>query len=196
MFGSRRPGSGGSQCQNHGCKDSRCSSASASTSSYPAGGALGQPPSSQQSNNARVAQPGMEMMPTSSHVGLAGLPLGGGGGGGGGGLGLLGVGADIEESLKGAPPDVLAAAERLSLIPSAMLGAGAGGGMAGVGVVNTAPGAESTDTGELSVSPPAAHPCTHAPTYPRAPYPRAGRSFVSNFDRWWWFLSGSSTIGS
>lgn len=86
------------------------------------------------------------MMPTSQQpAGLAGLPLGDDGGGG-----FLGVGPDIEESLKGAPPDVLAAAERLSLISPMMLGAGAGG-MGGV--VNTAPGAESTDTGTLSVSP-------------------------------------------
>lgn len=86
--------------------------------------------------------------------GLAGLPLGGGGDG----IGLMGVG-NIEESLKGAPPDVLAAAERLSLIAPMMAGAGAGGGGGGVmdkdgmaGVVRTAPGAESTDTGALSVS--------------------------------------------
>lgn len=87
--------------------------------------------------------------------GLAGLPLGGGGGAGG----LTGVG-NIEESLKGAPPDVLAAAERLSLIAPMMAGAGAGGGGGGgvmdmdgmANVVRTAPGAESTDTGALSVS--------------------------------------------
>lgn len=153
LFGSRRSGS---QCNSHGrqCSDNQCPSAAAAaaaaTPSYPAGGALGQ---AQQSSNTRVVQPGMEMMPTSHQpVGLGGLPLGsdGGGGSGGGGGGFSGVG-NIEESLKGAPPDVLAAAERLSLISPMMLGAGAGaGGMDGV--VRTAPGAESTDTGVLSVS--------------------------------------------
>lgn len=152
LFGTRR--AGGGQCKNHGCKDSQCASsaaaAAAATPSYPAGGALGQ--------STRIVQPGMEMMPTSHQpVGLAGLPLGGDGGG----EGLLGMGisTEIEESLKGAPPDVLAAAERVGLISPMMLGAGAGAGAGGIGggmggVVNTVPGTESTDTGVLSVSPP------------------------------------------
>lgn len=87
----------------------------------------------------------MEMMPTSTSSQLAALPVGGES------SGLIGVGGDLAESLKGAPPDVLAAAERLSLISPMMLGAGGGGGDGG-DVVRTAPGAETTDTGELSVS--------------------------------------------
>lgn len=127
--------------------------------SYPAGGALGQGQQSSSSSSTRVAQPGMEMMPTSQQQpsGLDGLPLGGGGDGGGDGGGTIGM-ENIGQHLQGAPADVLAAAERLSLISPMMLGAG-GGGAGGVmdmdgmgGVVRTAPGAESTDTGLLSVS--------------------------------------------
>lgn len=65
---------------------------------------------------------------------------------------IVGGGESVEEKLKGAPADVLAAAQRLSLIPT-------GPGMRSSaakddGVVRTAPGFESTDTGELSVSGP------------------------------------------
>lgn len=129
--------------------------------SYPAGGALGQAQvaGSGSSGSATVSQPGMEMMPTTQQQpsGLDGLPLGGGGGGPGGLGGIIGI-ENIEEHLKGAPADVLAAAERLSLISPMMLAA-QGGGAGGVmdvdgmgGIVRTAPGAESTDTGVLSVS--------------------------------------------
>ncbi|CAM9703041.1 unnamed protein product [Ectocarpus sp. 12 AP-2014] len=150
FFGSRRAGN--QQCRSgQQCSHGNCSSANASAS-FPAGGALGQ----SQGSIATTVQPGMELMPTlqQQQGGLAGLPLGGGAGAGG----LIGVG-NIEESLKGAPPDVLAAAERLSLIAPMMAGAGAGGGGGGGGlmdmdgmanVVRTAPGAESTDTGALS----------------------------------------------
>lgn len=158
LFGTRRQGNGGHShgsgqkcCNNHGPPG-------AAMPAYPAGGALGQAHDNNNSSggDARVVQPGMEMMPTLSQVpgGLAGLPLGDDGlAGGGGGGGLMGVG-DIEESLKGVPPDVLAAAERLSLISPMMLGGGVGG-VGADGVVRTAPGAEATDTGELSVSHPA-----------------------------------------
>ncbi|CAN0377282.1 unnamed protein product [Pylaiella littoralis] len=159
FFGGKR---GGNHSHSHGpgqqCSHDHGSAAAAGGGmlSYPAGGALGQGQQSSSSSSTRVAQPGMEMMPTSQQQpsGLDGLPLGGGGDGGDGG-GTIGM-ENIGQHLQGAPADVLAAAERLSLISPMMLGAG-GGGAGGVmdmdgmgGVVRTAPGAESTDTGLLS----------------------------------------------
>lgn len=161
----RRCGGPGQQCSHGQCPSAAAAAAAAGAGgvpSYPAGGALGQTHDgssiiSSNSNSTRVTQPGMEMMPTMQQQqpsGLDGLPMGGGTG-----AGILGM-ENIEEHLKGAPADVLAAAERLSLISPMMLAA-EGGGMAGggvmdmddmAGVVSTAPGAESTDTGVLSVS--------------------------------------------
>lgn len=143
FFGGRRGSHGGSthahsntaavpRAGGHShCSGHQCNHGPAAGPAHPyapsAGGALGQ------GAQTTVVQPGMEMMPSALH----------GMGGGGGALGgLLGV-SDLEGSLAGAPPDVLAAAERLSLVASS-------GGEGGV--VRTAPGAESTDTGELSVS--------------------------------------------
>ena len=82
----------------------------------------------------------MEMLPTSAGgmPGLAGSDDKGVGA-------LLGV-SDFEESLRGAPADVLGAAERLSLIRPTM-----GAGMEGT-VVRDVPGEENTDIGTLSVS--------------------------------------------
>lgn len=149
LFGNRRDGSGahghanttshyhgpGQQCShNHGPSSSAAGSHEQQhyhRQHQAAGGALGQ------QGQTRVAQPGMEMMP--SGIG------GGGGGGGRGGVGGLGGMGDLGASLQGAPADVLAAAERLSLISPMM-----GGDLRGV--VSTVPGMESTDTGALSVS--------------------------------------------
>lgn len=85
-------------------------------------------------------QPGMEMMP------MNGFGVGPGAGGGSALASLTGTKnmQELQESLKGAPADVLAAAERLSLIPS--------NADVGSSVVRTAPGSEDTDTGMLSVS--------------------------------------------
>lgn len=106
-----------------------------------AGGALGQG----ENSSATVVQPGMELMPTTAFGGH-GAGVGVGGVGGGGALGsMIGGGQNLKElheTLQGAPPDVLAAAQRLSLIPMTV----------DPTVIRTAPGAESTDTGMLSVS--------------------------------------------
>lgn len=159
----RRCGGPGQQCSNGQCPSAAAAAGAGGVPSYPAGGALGQAHESNSiissnNNSTTVTQPGMEMMPMMQQhqpSGLDGLPLGGGAG-----EGILGI-ENIEEHLKGAPADVLAAAERLSLISPMMLGAeGGGAGAAGgvmdmdgmAGVVSTAPGAESTDTGVLSVS--------------------------------------------
>lgn len=103
-----------------------------------AGGAIGR--TDQITSNTTVAQPGMEMMPP-SHGGMVA------GGAPGFRTGVLaGMSqSEVEDALKDAPADVLAAAQRLSLINSTM-------GMDVGGVVQTAPGSESTDTGMLSVS--------------------------------------------
>lgn len=96
----------------------------------------------------------MEMLPTSAG-GMPGLP-----GGDEKSMGaLLGV-SDFEESLRGAPADVVGAAERLSLIPPTLeggLGGGLGGGVGVRGgvegmVVRDVPGEANTDIGTLSVS--------------------------------------------
>ena len=66
---------------------------------------------------------------------------------------VLGV-SDFEESLRGAPADVVGAAERLSLIPP-MSGGGLGGALGGGAegmVVRDVPGEANTDIGTLSVS--------------------------------------------
>ena len=96
-------------------------------------------------------QPGMEMLP----MGAGGMPgLDGGEAKGLGGL----LPSDLEESLRGAPDDVLAAAARMSLIPPTIgsgLGVGVGGEMRrglGGAVVTDVPGEENTDVGRLSVS--------------------------------------------
>ncbi|CAN0011864.1 unnamed protein product [Laminaria digitata] len=127
--GSHSHGPGGQQCNhNHGPSPPH---------RQPAGGALGRGP-------PRVVQPGMDMLPTSAG-GMPGLA-----GGDAKGMGaLLGV-SDFEEGLRGAPADVLGAAERLSLIAPTM-GAGLGGGVGvGGGVVRDVPGEENTDIGNLS----------------------------------------------
>lgn len=135
----RRPchsqGSGQKQCcQNHGRTQGH-----RPVSLMPsAGGALGR--TDQITSNTTVAQPGMEMMPP-SHGGM----VAGGAPGFRPGV-LAGMSqSEVEDALKDAPADVLAAAQRLSLIGSTM-------GMDVGGVVQTAPGSESTDTGMLSVS--------------------------------------------
>ncbi|CAN0457929.1 unnamed protein product [Ascophyllum nodosum] len=99
-----------------------------------AGGALGQAGES----TTTVAQPGVEMMPA-SHGGMAF------GGGSGDRLGVLaGMSQrELEVALKDAPGDVLAAAQRLSLI-------GSTADMSMDDVVKMVPGLESTDTGVLS----------------------------------------------
>lgn len=88
-------------------------------------------------------------------MGAGGMPgLDGGEAKGLGGL----LPSDLEESLRGAPDDVLAAAARMSLIPPTIgsgLGVGVGGEMRrglGGAVVTDVPGEENTDVGRLSVS--------------------------------------------
>lgn len=95
-----------------------------------------------------MVQPGMEMLPT----GAGGMPGMAGGDEESTGA-LLGV-SNLQESLRGAPADVVGAAERLSLIPPMMgggLGGALGGGVEGR-VVRDVPGEASTDIGTPSVS--------------------------------------------
>lgn len=77
---------------------------------------------------------------------MGGFGVGGGAGGGGALASLTGTQnmQELQESLKGAPADILAAAERLSLIATTTDPSSS--------VVRTEPSSESTDTGMLSVS--------------------------------------------
>lgn len=103
-----------------------------------AGGALGMGSSSGGSSPpTTVSQPGTEMMPMSR----AALAAVGGSPGEAVASLLRGTPGEIQEKLKRAPPNVMAAAQRLSLIPPTQ-----------GGVVMTAPGLDDTDTGALSVS--------------------------------------------
>ena len=137
LFGNRRPGRRGSHSGKECCQDHGHTHGHGPESMMPlAGGALGQAGES----TTTVAQPGVEMMPA-SHGGMAF------GGGSGDRLGVLaGMSQrELEVALKDAPGDVLAAAQRLSLI-------GSTADMSMDDVVKMVPGLESTDTGVLSVS--------------------------------------------
>lgn len=133
----KKNANGQSRCQ----RQSKCCNHRNGSYSLVPGGALGLgmgQGASDDTSPAKVSQPGTEMMPLSQAAQAA---FGNATGNGIGGLfGDLSTG-DIQEKLKGAPPNVLAAAERMSLLPAMQRD-----------VVMAAPGLEETDTGSLSVS--------------------------------------------
>lgn len=129
--GDNRRSRGNAQTCGQNCGNGQCSSQQ-SHDQMQAGGALGQV---HHASSGTTSQPGMELMPT------------GFGNGRGSALASITGGRNAEEiqqSLKGAPPDVLAAAERLSLIPTTTDPTAP--------VIRSEPGPASTDTGKLSVS--------------------------------------------
>lgn len=133
----KKSANGQSHCQ----RQSKCCNHRNGSYSVVPGGALGLgmgQGASDDTSPAKVSQPGTEMMPLSQAAQAA---FGSATGDGVGGLFADLSRSDIQEKLKGAPPNVLAAAERMSLLPAMQRE-----------VVTTAPGLDETDTGTLSVS--------------------------------------------